>query len=296
MPTPANLPSQVAQAYQAVIQYVKQRSRTFRLAVHFLPAEKQLAAWVIYAFFRRVDDMVDEEKVSLDDFRTWRTQGMGQSEQQADPILTAWSYVRERYDIDPQLVDNVLDGIEMDIAKHRYSTLDELLQYCYRVASSGALLAVPILRLKPGYTLEKTKPLVEKLGIAVQLTDILCDVGEDLNKGRIYLPEETLASFDLTYHDIENRVYDERFKRMMQHLIQVARNFFREGWPVLNAFPAAERLAAGFGAEMHWAALDKIEQVEYDVYPKPIKFSTLEKLRLFVSYLPDYLSMNERPT
>lgn len=137
--------------------------------------------------------------------------------------------------------------------------------------------------------------LIGITAMAVQLTDILCDIGEDLAKGRIYLPEETLVQFGLTYGDIENRMYDERFKQMVLHLVQMARTLFVQGWLVMGYFPAAERLAAGFGAKVHWAALDKIEQVEYNVYSNPIKFSSACKLWLLISYLPAYFAMNDRP-
>ncbi len=292
---PANQSTYVTDFYPSVADYVTQRSRTFRLAAKLLPSDRRRIATIIYAFFRRLDDMVDEEHISLAEFRAWRSKAEGQADQQTDSILAAWADVRERYGIDPQLIENMLDGIEMDVAKRRYTTLDDLYTYCHRVATSGAFLALYIVRLKAGYSHADVMPQVEQLALGVQLTDILCDIAEDAANGRIYLPEEILTRFGLTYDDIERGVYDERFKDMVRHVIGVARNHFVEGWPVLNCFPAAERLAAGFMALYHWASLDKIERADFNIFAHPITFSTKQKLWLLLSYLPRYLFMSKRP-
>ncbi|MBN1430620.1 MAG: squalene/phytoene synthase family protein [Anaerolineae bacterium] len=288
------LPGNIAAAYQAVTEYIAQRSGLFRLAVLFLPPRKRMIARATYAFFRRLDDMVDEGQATLSSFRSWREQADKSIDQQTDAILITWSHICAEYESDRQLIDNVLDGIEMDIRRERYKTFDDFLLYCHRVATSGAFLALPILEVKPAYTLDGAKQPLEKLALAVQLTDTLWDIDEDLSKGRIYLPEDVLSQFGLTYQDIENRVYDERFREMMQHMSGIARGYFAEGWPVIEYFKPAERLAAGFGATVFLTVLDKLEEIGYNIYLKPITFSKTQKLWLLVTYLREYLGIVKR--
>lgn len=285
------MPNNVIIAYRAVNEYIEKRSGLVKIAVYFLPPRKRLIARATYAFFRQLDDMVDETHISLDDFRIWRNQASKPMDQQSDPVMLVWSYVCREYEIDNQLVANMLDGIEMDIKGQRYKTFDDLLLYCYRVAISGAFLALPILEVRPGCTLDNAKQLLEQLALAVELTDILWDIADDLAQSRIYLPEAMLSEFGLTYQDIENRVYDERFREMMQRLVQIARGYFVKGWPVIEYFKPAERLAAGFGATVFLAALDKIEQNGFDVYSKPVQFSKAQKLWLLITYLREYFGL-----
>jgi phytoene synthase len=287
----ASLPPKAAQACLAVCDYVDRRSSLFKIAVFFLPPEKRLAARITYGFFRHLDDMADREHISLADFRAWREQAEKGIDQQTDPFITAWSYVREACQLDPRLANDRLDGIEMDIRGQRYQTFDDLLSYCHCVAVSGAFMALPILGLRPGCTLADIEKPLEDLALAVQLTDILWDIDEDLAKGRIYLPEEILDECGLTYQDIENRVYDERFRAMMWQLVWIARRYFRTGWPAIKCFRPAERLAASFGSTVFLKALDRIQQNDYDIYSKRVRFSMLEKVWLLLRCLPEYFGI-----
>jgi phytoene synthase len=276
----------IQDAYRATEQFVRRRSRTFRLVTSFLPSDKRRAAWVTYAFFRKIDDLVDREQVSLAEFRTWREQAMQPVSEQSDPLLVAWADIRERYAIDPQHVQNLFDGIEMDLAARRYETLEELHAYCYRVASSAALLALPVIGLRQGVALTQAETYVAKMSIAVQMTDILCDVGEDLEKGRIYLPRAELASFGLSYAHVEARVCDDRFKRLMRQLVRATRNLLVEAWPMLDCFSGPERLATGFGAALYRAYLDEIERKDFDVFTHRVHFGLLRKLGLLLTKWP----------
>jgi len=127
------------------------------------------------------------------------------------------------------------------------------------------------------------EPYVAKMAIAVQLSDILCDVGEDLQERRIYLPSAELARFGLSYADIESQVCDERFKGLMKYLIQVNRKLYEEAWPMISCFSGAERLATGFAVILYRSGLDQIERVDFDIFKHRIHFSLTYKIWLLMT-------------
>src|ERR1041384_1113186 len=122
--------------YTSSEEFIGQRSSIFRIVVRLLPPEQRELATAMYAFLRLADDLVDIEHVTLDQFRAWREQSLKPASKQFDPVLTAWAAVRERYKINPDYVENILDGIEMDLTRTRYKTFDEFWDYTYKVASS----------------------------------------------------------------------------------------------------------------------------------------------------------------
>ena len=148
--------------------------------------------------------------------------------------------------------------------------------------------------MRAEYTFDSAKQPLEQLALAVELTDIMWDLADDVAEGRIYVPASVLNQFSLTYQDIENRVYDQRFRDMMAYLAQIARAYFAEGWRIIDYFKPAERLAAGFGATVFWEVLNRMERDGFDVYSKPVKISKLEKVGLLLSYLPEYFGLTKR--
>jgi len=276
-------------AYSAVEKFVRQRSRTFRVAAAFLPPATRPRAWATYAFFRRLDDWVDNQQISLDEFHLWRKQAMRPAAEQSDPILAAWADVCESYTLNREYIQDLLDGIEMDLTSRRYETLEELFDYCRHIASGG-LLALSMVQTKPGVTFVQAKPSIVGMTVAVQMTDILCDVGEDLQQGRIYLPGAELKAFGLSYHDIENQIYDERFKRLMRQCVQVTRALYVENWqPMLVCFTGVERLASGVCAIWFRSLLDEIERVNFDTFRHRVKISFSKKLWLLATKWPAIL-------
>lgn len=273
------------QAHLAAEAYVRQRSTMFRIAANFLPSEARTAAWATYAFFRTSDDLVDEQHISVEEFRAWRTQTLQPASAQTDPILAAWEDVKEKYHLNPLYEQNMLDELEMDLTCHRYETLDELEQYCYRVASAAGLLVMPVVGYEEAF-MDKVKPFVVKMGIALQMTNVLRDVGEDIEVGRIYLPKEELARFGLSSADIEARIYDERFKSLMRHLTQITRQHYQGAWPMMGLYTGKIRLGGGFGAIMYRSILDAVEAYEFDVFTHRIHFSSAKKLWLLATKWP----------
>ena len=166
----------------------------------------------------------------------------------------------------------------MDPEKTLYSTWQELHQYCYRVASTVGLLSMPIIGQAPGVSFEDAVPYAIDLGIALQLTNILRDIGEDLERGRVYLPEEDLQRFGLTANDLLKRVYDQRFIDLMRFEIQRARDLFAHALPGIALLNPQARPAVGAAALLYAAILDEIEQLDYRVYDHRAHTSGLRKL------------------
>ncbi len=284
--TPQRPSLRLPAAYAAADQYIRQHEDTFHFVSMFLPPDRRAAMRVAFAFFRMADNLVDSSHASLAEFQAWRQQAMRPASEQTDPILAAWADVRQRYGIEPRFVNDLLDGIEMDAVPQRFATMVELGDYCYRVAGTVGLLSLPLLHLATGVTFEEAAPHALRLCLALQLTNILRDVGDDLERGRIYLPAAELAAFGLTYADIEARTYDERFRSLMRQMTAVARHLYASAWPHLRLLSRTGRFVAGAGGVYYKAVLDELERRDFDVYSKPVRFSTGRKLGLLLTRWP----------
>ncbi len=274
----------ISKAHAAASDFVR-TSPMLRITSMFFTPEHRRAAHAVYAFFRTADNLVDEGHVSLEQFRAWQEQTRLPIEQQTDPFIIAWADIRAQYGIDLAYEQAVLDGLELDLACHRYETMDELKRYCYGVTVAPFLLSMSIVGFRPGVTLEQAKPYIENMGTAIQLTDIIRDVGEDLNIGRIYLPKSELAAFGLTYADIEARRYDDRFKRFMRHFTDITRNYYTAGWPILDLFSDSFRLAGGCGLVLNRSLLGEVEKHEFKVFTK-IKIPLWKRFWLLAAKWP----------
>jgi phytoene synthase len=275
----------INEAHAAAANLTTRDSTIMRITSMFFTPEHKRAAHAMYAFFRTADNLVDEGHVSLEQFRNWRRQSQLPIEQQTDPAIIAWADIRTRYKLGFAYEEAALDGLELDLTCHRYETMDELKQYCYDVAVAPALLSMSIIGFRPGVTLEQAKPYMENMGMALQLTDMIRDVGQDAGIGRIYLPKSELAAFGLTFADIDARRYDERFKRLMQHFTNITRNYYSACWPILDMFTDSFRLAGGVGLVLNRLLLDEVERRGFDVYPR-IKIPVWRRLGLLAAKWP----------
>ncbi len=259
-------------------QVIRQHSRTFYMATGLLPLQKRSAIRALYAFCRRTDDLVDRCDATLEDLEEWRAQVNLPAEEQADPALLVWAKVREQYAIDRRYEQELIDGMRMDLTRRHYETWKELEEYCYLVASTVGLLSMPVIGAARGATFEQARPYAIQLGIALQLTNILRDVGEDAERGRVYLPEEDLARFGLTRRDILNGVHNQGFKALMRFEIERARAIFEELLPGIELLNAGARPAVGAAAMLYRAILDEIERMDYQVHTRRAYTSGLRKV------------------
>jgi phytoene synthase len=192
-----------------------------------------------------------------------------------DPVLLAWHDTSTRYALPRALADELLAGVGMDLSINRYQTFDDLRLYCYRVASVIGLLSMHII----GYE-EGAEPYAIHLGTALQLTNILRDIGEDAARGRIYLPLEDLERFGLREEDILNRVQDQRFRELMQWQIARAERLYQEAWPGILLLHRDGQFAVAAAALLYRAILPRITANDYDVFTTRAFVSGGEKLLL----------------
>ncbi len=272
-------------AYEQVRAIIQKRSKTFFFATGFLPRLKRRAIRSLYAFCRATDDLVDREIATLKDVEAWREQVRKPLSAQDDPILKSWLITREAFNVNPHHEDELIDGVAMDIAFHPYRTWKDLANYCYHVASTVGLLSMPIIGMADGFSHEQAQPYAIKLGIALQLTNILRDVGEDLERGRIYFPVEDLHRFGLTLEDIQKKVLDERFINLMAFEINRARVLYQEALPGIAMLHPSARMAVATAALTYRAILDEIEAIQYQVYDQRAFTSSLKKLWLLPKIL-----------
>ncbi len=266
-------------------QVIRVHSKTFYFATALLPGEERRAIRALYAFCRASDDLVDHTDAHPDEFSAWQAEVNQEARQQTNPILITWSHAREKYAIDRRYEQELLEGIRMDLVFRPFQTWKELEVYCYRVASTVGLLSIPIIGLAPGIAFQQAAPAAIKLGIALQLTNILRDIGEDLHRGRIYLPVDDLARFDLTLRDIQNQTFDQRFIALMRFEIARAREFYRQALPGIAMLSAHARPAVGAAALLYQRILDEIEAIGYQVYQRRAYTTFTQKLAMLPKIL-----------
>lgn len=264
----------LAQAHRACVAITRRHSRSFFLSTQLLPPAKRQAIRALYAFCRTSDDIVDCAGAdATQDFAAWVAQVHTPQPPADNAVLLAWSATRERYAVPSYLPDELLAGIAMDLSVTRYATFDDLWLYCYRVASVVGLISMHIIGHREGAT-----SYAVKLGIALQLTNILRDVGEDARRGRVYLPLEDLARFGLTDDDILNGRYDEAFCQLMRFEIARAHALYDAAWPGIALLSADGRLAIGAAAEIYRGILGKLDACEYNVFQQRAAVPLHEKL------------------
>jgi len=257
---------------------IREHSRTFYFASALLPERTRAAVRSLYAFCRRTDDLVDRGNATIEDIERWRAQVSLPIVRQTDPVLISWAATREEFGIDRRYERELIDGVRMDIAPHIFSTWNDLRQYCYLVASTVGLLALPILGLVRGAGLPVAASHAVTLGIALQLTNILRDVGEDADRGRLYLPLEDLQTFGLTEQEIRNKTLSNRFAALMQFEIRRARALYLEALPGIALLSWTVRPAVGAAALLYRAILDEIEALHFDVFSHRAHLSTAKKI------------------
>lgn len=263
----------------------------FYYSFSLLPRDERDAMHCVYAFCRYTDDLVDEDLPYLEEGVDLKTEQLIEKKRlrlawwraevekcydgtSAHPLLKTLHRVISRFKIPKQYFLTLIDGVEMDLVRNRYATFEELKDYCYAVASIVGLICIEIF----GYKHEETKEYAVNLGIALQLTNIIRDVGQDAAKGRIYLPQEDLAYFGYTEPELFNHTYNLRFIELMKFETARARSYYQAARRNLAKDERFTMFAAEIMDAIYYRLLRKIELAEFDVYGKRIKVTTAHKL------------------
>lgn len=251
-------------------------SRSFYLATSLLPAPKRRAIRALYAVCRITDDLVDNGPTGVDiSLAAWRKHVLAPHATPHDPVLVAWADARLRYQIPQSYVKQFIDGVARDLDTTRYLTFDDLAAYAYGVASTVGLMSMHII----GGTDSSAVLYAIKLGVALQLTNILRDVGEDWQRGRLYLPLEELAAYGLTETNIAAGQIDDRWRAFMRFQITRARQLYAEAQPGIALLKPDGRFAVTAAADLYRAILHDIEIHDYDVFSRRAHVSAWGKLR-----------------
>lgn len=280
---------ELKEAYSHCREITRYHAKTFYMATRFLPNEKQRGIFAIYSLCRYMDDLVDEaedlvKRQNLDcaaiksRLKLWKKKlsDTYEGKEHDDPILLAFADVLKNYSIPINLPFELMEGVTMDLYKNRYYAFEELRDYSYKVASTVGLMTSEVF----GYSSPEALDRAVDLGIAMQLTNILRDVGEDLDKNRIYIPREDLDRFGVREEDLFNHKLDERFISLMKFQIDRARSFYRsaeEGIALLNS---DSRLPVCLALNNYSRILDKIEENGYDVFTRRAYLNSTEKISI----------------
>ncbi len=268
--------AQLEQAYAYCTSLTRVHSRSFYLASGLLPSGQREAVRALYAFCRVSDDLVDHGTGDVrGHLEVWRQRVMGNEAESNDPVVLAWNDARHRYHIPGHFAHQLLDGVARDLDQTRYDTFTELTTYCYSVASTVGLMSMHVV----GFSGRQAMPYAIKLGVALQLTNILRDVAEDYANGRIYLPREELTAFGLDEGDIADGVVTDRWRAFMRFQIIRNHRLYEEAWPGIPMLARGGRFAIGAAAELYRGILDDIVAHDYDVFSRRAHVSTTGKLR-----------------
>jgi len=231
---------------------------------------------VFYAFCRVVDDIADsaenapEEKArELSAWRKWLHESTPDEPALARDVRGLF----DRYAITPAMLEEVIDGVEMDLRNVRYDTFEKLRTYCYRVASAVGLVSIEIF----GYRNAACRDYAIQLGYALQVTNIIRDVGKDLDVGRIYLPQEDLARFGYSESELRQRTHNEAFVRLMEFEASRAEQFFARAAALLPLEDRRSMVAAEIMASVYRALLRRMKSDRFRVFEKEYRLSKVEK-------------------
>lgn len=265
-------------SYAACARVTRQHSKSFHMASRLLPDEKRSAVRALYAFCRTVDDVVDksnmdiEQKISALDY--WKKVVHSSQVADNDPVAQAWVDAINRYHIPRHYAVQLIDGVSRDLIQSRYQSFDDLATYCYGVASTVGLMSMYIIGFKNNDAL----PYAIKLGVALQLTNILRDVGEDYRKGFIYLPQEELTEFGLAEEQIAGADRSEDWREFMRFQISRTRQLYADADPGIRWLEKEGQLAIFAASDFYRGILDDIETHDYNVFTRRASLSALGKL------------------
>jgi phytoene synthase len=274
-----------AGSFAYCVRLARRAAGNFYPAFRVLPRPQRRAMCALYAYLRVTDDIADEPGPA-----DARAAALAAWRKRTDQALTEGIYSHrlhaafhetvERSGIPRQHLAEVIDGVESDLRPVAFETFAELYRYCYRVASAVGLCCIHVW----GFRDERAREYAESAGIAFQLTNILRDLGEDLQRGRVYLPAEDWRRFDCPPERWAQR--GESFRELMRFQVARARGYYEAARPLSALLPPAGRAVFGVMARTYRGLLDQIERRDYDVFSRRVRLSRWRKAALVLRALP----------
>lgn len=253
---------------------------SFYYSFLFLPAPKRDAIMALYAFCREVDDAVDEISdplVAAQTLAWWREEvSRTFSGQATHPVGKALADTLQDFELHEEYFHEIIDGMEMDLTEHRYPAYKNLALYCHRVASVVGLLSAQIF----GFSDRQTLKFAEKLGLAFQLTNIIRDVREDAERGRIYLPQDEMQQFNVSEQSILALQQSNELTRLLQFQAKRAEQFYQQAMELLPEQDRYQQSTALIMAEIYRETLQEIARENFQVMKQRTSLTPLRKLWL----------------
>ncbi len=292
--------SQLDQAYELCRKETQQWAKTFYLGTLLLPKEKRKAIWAIYVWCRRTDEIMDSAEASTksqdelsDNLDEWEenTKNVfkGNIKSELDSVLLD---TIEKYPQSIQPYLDMIDGQRMDLNKFRYKDFDELKLYCYRVAGTVGLMTQNVMGIDSAYTSAPWSALPDPsqaaiaLGIANQLTNILRDVGEDRQRGRIYLPQADIEKFNYSEEELLQGKINKQWKALMNFQLTRAREWFHKSEDGIKWLSSDARWPVWTSLRLYRGILDSIERLDYDVFNnRAFVKNSVKALEIPISFL-----------
>jgi len=292
--TPSVSSHELARAYAACRTIAKREAKNFYYAFVALPLERRNAICAIYAFMRQADDLADDETLPREERRrkldvwlaAWHEAAAGAPT--ADPVFLAVRDAIQRFAIPLQLLDELVDGVAMDLdhtstgAPDTYATFADLYRYCYLVASVVGLVCIRIF----GYSGERAEKLAEETGIAFQLTNILRDVSEDAARHRVYLPLTDLATHGVSIDELLHRAPSApptpAERALLASVARRAEDYYRSADELLPLIHRESRPALWVLVSIYHALLKRIERADYDVFTRRASVPTAQKIAILL--------------
>jgi 15-cis-phytoene synthase len=267
--------SPVEQSYLYARGVARSRAKNFYYSFLLLSEQQRKAMCAIYAFMRYCDDLSDEPGANAAAMARWREEMEEALKGRfgPHPLWPAFHHTVRRFGIPHQYFREMISGVESDLKPREIATFDQLYQYCYQVASVVGLTIIHIF----GFDTPSALPLAERCGVAFQLTNILRDVKEDADMGRIYIPAEDLRRFDVTSEDLRQANRSDAFRKLMQFEADRARAYYEESRPLLDLIHRRSRRSLWALIAIYSGLLERIVAGDFDVFGRRVRLSTLEK-------------------
>jgi len=258
----------------------KHYAKTYYFASRFLPPEKRFAAYSVYAICRISDEIVDDQQATY-------LGGLAKTRENIelaysdialnDNLLLAFRHTVNKFKIPQQYFAELLDGMKMDLKSNHYETFNDLYNYCYKVAGVVGLIMLKIFGTKDN----RAEKYALDLGIAMQLTNIIRDIKEDFERGRVYIPQQELKQFGVTQEHLSKSKVDENFKTLLKFQINRARQYYANCEKGMNLIDnKGSRFVALCMKEIYAAILGTIERNGYDVFSKRSYVDGLSKIHI----------------
>jgi phytoene synthase len=275
-------------AYADCEAIARREAKNFYYAFRVLPKPKRAAICAVYAFMRHADDLADDESLAREDrlrntqqwVAGWHRAAAGEASD--NPVFIALRDAQQRFQISIELLDQLVQGTSMDLTttmeRMVYATFDDLYRYCYLVASVVGLVCIRIF----GYADARAEKLAEETGIAFQLTNILRDIREDAEHGRVYLPVEDLAQHNVSADDLSttrgNRAITQNERALLEMETDRARKYYAAADGLLPLIAPDSRAALWVLVKIYRRLLERIRNSHYEVFSRRISVPTWEKL------------------